>query len=312
MANGFNQPRKTEANTVGVMDYFPALASVNKGINDILYNRTIIGGENNGMPVAQYFGNQGLVFNDQTGNFGKPTASNPNGLITDFSKLGSTNPADLQLPYRGNYVTPGAATPSIANTGSISGTPIQDQFKNLQGTYTFDNGQTLANPNYADSIENPTNMDLTMVKPNTALPTVNMDGLGSTDAYTASADLQAQIDAIQIPGANKLTVDQQQRADQQAFQNEMAPWAKAGTGMQIASSGLEALSGLYNAYMAHKTYELSKDSFEYNRSLSNVNLENQAKLVNQDLADRQAIRASTGNYQDVSTYMQDNAVRGRV
>lgn len=138
----------------------------------------------------------------------------------------------------------------------------------------------------------------------------NFDMFMNTEgASTAGQQLFTEFDQVMTNlDANPMTEAEKQAA---AFRNEMKPWGKAQIGMQIASSGLEALSGLYNAYMAKKTYDLGKDSFEFNRALSLTNLENQAKLTNAEMADRQALRYSMGGASP-EEYMATNAVRGRL
>ena len=46
------------------------------------------------------------------------------------------------------------------------------------------------------------------------------------------------------------------------------------------AGGLQALSGLANAYLGYKNYNLSKDMFNYQQGLANRNLANQGKIIN--------------------------------
>ena len=46
------------------------------------------------------------------------------------------------------------------------------------------------------------------------------------------------------------------------------------------AGGLQALSGLANAYMGYKNYGLAKDQFNFQKGLANRNLANQAKVIN--------------------------------
>jgi len=90
-------------------------------------------------------------------------------------------------------------------------------------------------------------------------------------------------------------------------------FAKGG-GYQNVMAGLNAFSGLTNAYTGMKQLNLAEDAFDFNKDLSTVNLANQAQTVNSQLADRQRARiASNPNaYQSLDQYMANNAVSGNV
>lgn len=67
--------------------------------------------------------------------------------------------------------------------------------------------------------------------------------------------------------------------------------------------GLQALSGLANAFLGYKAYGLAKDQFRYQKGLANRNLANQAKIINntydnaaQVAAGMIGSRDSSGNY----------------
>ena len=45
-------------------------------------------------------------------------------------------------------------------------------------------------------------------------------------------------------------------------------------------SGLNALTGLANAFMGYKAYGLAKDQFRFQKGLANRQLANQAKMIN--------------------------------
>ena len=74
------------------------------------------------------------------------------------------------------------------------------------------------------------------------------------------------------------------------------------------AGGLEALSGLANAYMGYKNYGLAKDQFNYQKGLANRNLANQAKVINNAYDNAAQVAAgmiggrdSSGNYGMTST-----------
>lgn len=50
-------------------------------------------------------------------------------------------------------------------------------------------------------------------------------------------------------------------------------WAGIGAGIQ-------GLSGLANAYLGYKNYQLAQDQFKFQKGLANRNLANQAKIIN--------------------------------
>ena len=50
--------------------------------------------------------------------------------------------------------------------------------------------------------------------------------------------------------------------------------------LSAIGTGLEGLSGLANAYMGYKNFNLAKDMFNYQKALANRNLANQAKIIN--------------------------------
>lgn len=69
------------------------------------------------------------------------------------------------------------------------------------------------------------------------------------------------------------------------------------------ADGLEALSGLANAYMGYKNYQFAKDQFNFQKGLANRNLANQAKVINNAYDNAAQVAAgmiggrdSSGNY----------------
>ena len=92
----------------------------------------------------------------------------------------------------------------------------------------------------------------------------------------------------------------------------------AGGGSNISfndvMAGINAISQGIGAYTGLRQLSLAKDSFNFNKGVTETNLANQAKTVNTNLEDRQRARiASNPNaYQSLSEYMNKNAVSGRV
>lgn len=72
----------------------------------------------------------------------------------------------------------------------------------------------------------------------------------------------------------------------------------AGIGM-----GIQGLSGLANAYMGYKNYQLAQEQFKFQKGLARRNLANQAKIINNTYDNAAQIAAgmiggkdSYGNY----------------
>ena len=58
-------------------------------------------------------------------------------------------------------------------------------------------------------------------------------------------------------------------------------WMGKGGYLDTGASVVGALSGLANAYTGYKGLQLAEDEFEFNKALSQTNLANQAKLINE-------------------------------
>lgn len=65
-------------------------------------------------------------------------------------------------------------------------------------------------------------------------------------------------------------------------------WGKIGSGINIGMQGLSALGGLWGAYQSNK---LARDNFNFTKSVTNTNLDNQIKSYNTSLEDRARSRA---------------------
>ena len=96
----------------------------------------------------------------------------------------------------------------------------------------------------------------------------------------------------------------------------------AGIGM-----GIQGLSGLANAYMGYKNYQLAQEQFKFQKGLARRNLANQAKIINNTYDNAAQVAAgmiggrdSSGNYgftnQDVvnrySNAAKDKHVSGTI
>ena len=96
----------------------------------------------------------------------------------------------------------------------------------------------------------------------------------------------------------------------------------AGIGM-----GIQGLSGLANAYMGYKNYQLAQEQFKFQKGLARRNLANQAKIINNTYDTAAQVAAgmiggkdSSGNYgftnQDVvnrySNAAKDKHVSGTI
>lgn len=51
-------------------------------------------------------------------------------------------------------------------------------------------------------------------------------------------------------------------------------------GLAAIGMGMEGLSGLANAYMGYKNYQLAQEQFKFQKGLARRNLANQAKIIN--------------------------------
>lgn len=74
-------------------------------------------------------------------------------------------------------------------------------------------------------------------------------------------------------------------------------------GLSYGLAGLQALSGLANAYIGYKNYKLARDQFGFEKAAMNRNIANQAKVINntydnaaQVAAGMIGARDSAGNY----------------
>lgn len=68
--------------------------------------------------------------------------------------------------------------------------------------------------------------------------------------------------------------------------------------------------GLASAFMGMKQYQLAQDALKENKRQFSLNFENQRKLTNADLEDRQRARVASNPtaYQSVADYMKQNGV----
>lgn len=99
---------------------------------------------------------------------------------------------------------------------------------------------------------------------------------------------------------------------QQWNQNQLG--VDQGLNFNDVMAGIQAISQGIGAYTGLRQLSLAKDSFNFNKDVTETNLANQAKLTNAQLEDRQRARiASNPNaYQSLSEYMDKNAVSGRL
>lgn len=55
---------------------------------------------------------------------------------------------------------------------------------------------------------------------------------------------------------------------------------KNAKGLAAIGMGVQGLSGLANAYMGYKNYQLAQEQFKFQKGLARRNLANQAKIIN--------------------------------
>lgn len=84
-----------------------------------------------------------------------------------------------------------------------------------------------------------------------------------------------------------------------------------GNALGMTSQGISAVGELFNIWQSRKNYKLAKDAFKFNKQLSTINLNNQAKLTNERLETRQNTRrADNPNAEDTSSFMAKYKVSG--
>lgn len=84
----------------------------------------------------------------------------------------------------------------------------------------------------------------------------------------------------------------------------------ASLGAQL-TGGMQAVSGLFDAYNQYKTNKLAKESFKFKKMESNRNYEGQKNTVNAQLADRQKNRVARdpNHFESVSDYMNKYGIK---
>ena len=92
-------------------------------------------------------------------------------------------------------------------------------------------------------------------------------------------------------------------------------FGKGSTTGQNIMGGVQAFTGLANAYMGYKNYGLAKDQLDENKKQFNLNFNSQAGLVNNQIADQYALRADSAktngmNFGTQEQYLADRGVRG--
>lgn len=82
------------------------------------------------------------------------------------------------------------------------------------------------------------------------------------------------------------------------------------TGLGALNLGGQLLGSLGGIYGGMQQYKLGRDSLNFQKDAFNRNMENQRKLVNSQLSDRQAARvnANPGNARSVDDYMKEYGV----
>ena len=68
----------------------------------------------------------------------------------------------------------------------------------------------------------------------------------------------------------------------------------------VVTSGLQGLSGLAQAFVGMKNYELAQQQFKYQKGLANRNLANQAKIINNTYDNAAQVAAGMIGGKDVS------------
>lgn len=90
----------------------------------------------------------------------------------------------------------------------------------------------------------------------------------------------------------------------------------APTGTSGFAAAAQGVGSLANAWLGFKNYGLAKDSYAFNKDLTETNLANQAQLINNTLASNYQARLNAGGgnskYASLEDYMKANAVSGQI
>ena len=62
--------------------------------------------------------------------------------------------------------------------------------------------------------------------------------------------------------------------------NDQSWLQRNANGLAAIGMGVQGLSGLANAYMGYKNYQLAQEQFKFQKGLARRNLANQAKIIN--------------------------------
>lgn len=81
--------------------------------------------------------------------------------------------------------------------------------------------------------------------------------------------------------------------------NDFSTPAQNGGFMGNLATGLNTFANVANSWLGYQQYQQAKDQFRFNKALTETNLANQAKTVNQRIADRHNARKaySSDTYQ---------------
>tara|TARA_Y100001963_G_scaffold139959_1_gene206390 strand:- start:17391 stop:18329 length:939 start_codon:yes stop_codon:yes gene_type:complete len=82
--------------------------------------------------------------------------------------------------------------------------------------------------------------------------------------------------------------------------------------LELGATGLQALSGIANAYTGYQNLQLAREQFRFNRGVTTQNFNNQANLVNLQLRDsyRQRLAAGQGgNYKNDDDFVAQRGVK---
>lgn len=101
--------------------------------------------------------------------------------------------------------------------------------------------------------------------------------------------------------------------------NSSASVKPAGNQGFSFGDSINAATGVANAYLGYQSLELSKDQFGFAKNSFNVNLANQAQLINNEMENRQRARLETGGayggdsaalQADLQAYLKPRQVSG--
>ena len=141
---------------------------------------------------------------------------------------------------------------------------------NLKGLFNWGNtGGLVAKPDYLAPLNKTTGM--------IAGTNIHLNGDGTYTKFASrSQDITGPVSELTGIGADTTIIG----ADGKSYGIDPAGNSGWQKGLGYGLAGLQALSGLMNAYTGYKNYKLAKEQFGFEKAAMNRNIANQAKVIN--------------------------------